>query len=85
MSRGIGFELAASLFEDGQSWVREDLRNEYGERRFVAYGLIDGRLFVCVYTDRRIGKRMVRWIISLRRGNRRELEEYEDSNSPRTS
>ncbi|MBR9973569.1 BrnT family toxin [Magnetospirillum sp. J10] len=32
--------------------MAEDDRKEYGERRQVAYGLIRGRLFVCVFTDR---------------------------------
>ena len=49
-----------------------DRRTEYGEQRFVAYGLIEGRLFACVWTPR--GD--VRRIISLRKANRREIRAY---------
>jgi uncharacterized DUF497 family protein len=42
----------------------------YGERREVAFGLINDRLFVCVYTDRQAERR----VISLRKANRREMK-----------
>lgn len=71
-SRGISFE-AAEQFEWDTALVAEDLRKEYGERRFLALGLIEGRLHAMVYTPR-AGKVHV---ISLRKANRREVRRYE--------
>ncbi|MEO5375969.1 MAG: BrnT family toxin [Alphaproteobacteria bacterium] len=69
--RGLSLALAPYVF-DGLAHVTSDDRKDYGEPRQVAYGLIEGRLFVCVFTDR--GK--VRRIISLRKANSREIEAY---------
>ena len=44
----------------------------YGEVRNVGFGLINGRLFACVYADREAERR----VISLRKANRREVERY---------
>jgi len=68
---GISLVRAAELFEQPFREI-EDLRAEYGERRFIAYGLIEARVFVCVYVWR--GKR--RRIVSLRKANRREIDAY---------
>ena len=69
---GIGFE-AVERFDWSEAQVREDTRGGYGERRFVATGLIGGRLHVVVYTER-IGAYR---IISLRKANPRERKRYE--------
>jgi uncharacterized DUF497 family protein len=65
--RGVSFVRVIELFQ-GVTIKRPDDRKSYGEARFIAYGHIDGRLHVCVYTDR--GD--VRRIISLRKANARE-------------
>ncbi|WP_207460869.1 BrnT family toxin [Azospirillum sp. SYSU D00513] len=70
-TRGLSLALAELLF-NGTERIAEDDRFQYGETRMVARGLIDGRLFVCVYTDRDD----VRRIISLRKANRREQDAY---------
>jgi len=70
--RGLSLALAPLVFED-LVHIADDDRRDYGERRQVAYGRIDGRLFVCVFTDR--GE--VRRIISLRRANSRERRAYD--------
>ena len=44
----------------------------YGERRRIAYGLVEGRLFVCVYTMR--GD--THWIISVRPASRQERKRW---------
>ncbi len=73
---GLTFEIAALLFRSAV--VEEpDGRHDYGERRVRAYGTINGRLIVCVYTDRRISERAVRWIISLRKANKREIRKFD--------
>ena len=69
--RGLGFERARELLE-GNPIVVEDSRREYSEQRLIAYGMIEDRLHVCVFTMR---GRVFR-IISLRRANRREIDAH---------
>jgi len=49
-----------------------DTRHAYGEERFRAYGLIDGRLCALAYTIRGTTLRA----ISLRKANSREVNRY---------
>jgi uncharacterized protein len=49
--RGIGFDHARKLLS-GPHAVRADTRRDYGGHRFISYGLIRGRMYVCVYTLR---------------------------------
>jgi uncharacterized protein (DUF4415 family) len=48
---------------DGFDWAtavtREDTRGDYGERRFLSTGLIEGRLHVCIWTVRAEGMRLI--------------------------
>ncbi|HEY0836363.1 MAG TPA: BrnT family toxin [Azospirillum sp.] len=69
----VPFELAEYVFAD-LVMETEDLRRDDGEPRIQAYGRIAGRLFQCVYTWRDDGR--TRWIISLRKANRREVRRY---------
>lgn len=50
----------------------EDVRHDYGEVRMIGYAFIETRLHCVVFTDR--GKE--RRIISLRKANRREVQNY---------
>ncbi len=70
---GISLAFAALLFEEDYKEM-PDNRQDYGERRMIASGFIEGRLFVCVYTWR--GRR--RRIISLRKANGRERDAYRE-------
>jgi uncharacterized protein len=70
--RGLSFELVEE-FEWDSALVVEDSRRDYGERRFQALGLIEGRLHALVFTPR-AGRVHV---ISLRKANRREVRHYE--------
>jgi len=70
--RGISFERAVA-FEWNRALIVEDTRKDYGERRFQALGLIDGRLHVLVFTPR-AGRTHV---ISFRKANGREVRRYE--------
>jgi uncharacterized DUF497 family protein len=74
---GLGFELAALLFR-APVLEEDDERQDYGERRVRSYGKVNDRLIVCVYNDRRIDGRPVRWIISLRKANQREMRKFDD-------
>ncbi len=74
--RKHGVSLAeAEEFEWDDALVREDMRREYGERRMIALGYIDVRLYCMVYTDRNDERR----IISLRRANSREVNLYAET------
>lgn len=74
---GFPLEFAELLFED--TFVEEaDVRQKYGETRFIATGPIAAfgdRIFVVVYTWRE----NVRRIISFRKANDREVRKYQAS------
>ena len=72
--RGFDFAFVARVFLDPRRLVREDTRYSYGESRYQLMGKVEGRLFVVIYTRRRDVVR----IISGRKGNQREVKEYED-------
>jgi uncharacterized DUF497 family protein len=63
---------AADDFDWDSAIVREDIRRDYGEQRFIAYGRIGSRLHVLVFTPRS----GMRHIISLRKANEREIRRY---------
>ena len=69
--RGFDFGFAARIFE-GDIIEYEDQRRDFGERRYVATGAVDGAVFTIVYTWRN-GRRR---IISARRASRRERDAY---------
>jgi uncharacterized DUF497 family protein len=69
---GIDFNDAHELFE-GDKLVIHDDRQDYGEKRMIAVGRINGRLMVGVYTQRTETLR----IISVRKANDREKERFE--------
>jgi uncharacterized protein len=68
----VPFELAAEFAWDG-ALIVEDLRKDYGERRFQALGLIGDRLHMMVFTPRANKAH----VISLRKANKREVKRYE--------
>lgn len=57
------------------SWV--DHRKNYGEERRVALALINKRLYCIVYVELKMSLR----IISLRKANIREVQQYEKENN----
>ena len=65
--RGLDFEDALSVFE-GTTVEIEDTRKDYGERRIICYGLLEGRMVVVGYTPRGA----VRHVFSMRKANDRE-------------
>lgn len=69
--RGLSFLLTID-FEWDSALIAEDVRQEYGERRFQALGLIHGRLHMLVFTPRDAAIH----VISLRRANDRERSRY---------
>ncbi|MCY4307239.1 MAG: BrnT family toxin [Rhodobacteraceae bacterium] len=73
--RGFDFDYAKRVFDDLQRFVKPDTRIDYGEDRFLAYGMIEGRVYVVVYTMRGSIYR----IISARKAKPREVREYDDN------
>jgi len=65
--RGLPFELAFFVLRN-LIFEFEDLRKDYGEARWVAFGTIGERLCCCVYTRRGDAIR----VISLRKASKRE-------------
>jgi uncharacterized DUF497 family protein len=68
---GVSLALAAELDLD-TAVVVEDDRQDYGEVRFNAYGLIDGDLFALTFTLRGSNVRA----ISLRRARQKEVRQW---------
>jgi uncharacterized DUF497 family protein len=60
-------------FDQASLQTFEDLRFDYGERRFITYGYLDGVLCTYCWTPRASRTR----IISLRKANDRERKIYE--------
>ena len=67
LHRGLDFEDAALVFQ-GLTVEIEDERKDYGERRMICFGLLQGRLVVVGYTPRGA----VRHVFSMRKANDRE-------------
>jgi uncharacterized DUF497 family protein len=67
---GVSLALAEVLFSGSHISMRDDGFDD-GEVREVAFGLVNDRLFVCVYAKRRV--------ISRRKANKREVERYGES------
>ena len=68
---GVSLALAEILFAGPHTTTTDD-RFDYGEVRQIAFGVIGGRFFVCVYVDRMAERR----VISLRKANKREVKRY---------
>jgi len=81
VERGIAFAAAAEVFK-GDYLEREDLRRDYGERRFIVTGEVQGVYVSVVWTPRGRRRRIVStWPASMR--ERREYREYSDSSEQR--
>ena len=71
--RGFDFAYVAHAFLAEDRIVGVDRRWDHGEDRFQLLGVVEGRVFVVIYTMRGPAIR----IISTRKANRREVREYE--------
>lgn len=65
--------LVIEDFEWNRAFIFEDVRKKYSEKREVAFAPIRGRLYCVVFTAR---SKTIR-IISLRKANHREVQQYE--------
>ncbi len=73
----VSLAFGAKILADINRLDILDTRFGYDEDRFVSYGMVDGRIWVCVFTSRDDVDR----IISVRKANGREIYRYE--NTPR--
>jgi uncharacterized DUF497 family protein len=71
--RGLDFEDAAKVFA-GPQLTLSDERRDYGEIRYLTYGLLDDRMVAVVWTLRGEDRR----IISMRKCNDREQALYKN-------
>ena len=69
--RGLDFARASEVFA-GPTLTAEDTRFEYGEQRFITFGLLSCRMIILVWTQCGNARR----IISMRYANEREKERY---------
>lgn len=70
---GLSFHDAEAVFL-GPHTTFEDERFDYGEKRFITLGYLEGRLVVIAHTPRGGNER----IISMRKANSREKRRYEE-------
>ena len=71
VERGLDFDRAPDVFS-GLTLEAEDTRHDYGERRILCVGHLDGRMVMIAYTTRGAA----RHIISMRKCNAREIRRY---------
>jgi uncharacterized protein len=69
---GIDFSMAASIWQ-GPVLEAVDVRRDYGETRYRAWGEAEGRLLAIAYTWRGNNRRL----ITARRANQREKRTFE--------
>lgn len=77
--RGLPFMLVEQM-EWSSTLIKEDVRKNYGERRYLALGMIGDRLHAVVFTPRADKVH----VISLRKANQREVKDYEQETKPGT-
>jgi uncharacterized protein len=70
---GIDFLDAKEIWQGEVLEVPSEQR-EHGEQRYIAYGLLEGRIIAVVFTWRREARRL----ISARRARRHERQDYQD-------
>ena len=68
---GLDFVGCEAIW-DNFTITREDVRQAYGEKRLVTFGLLGGTVAVLVHTERRTGSH----IISLRKAVKHETRYY---------
>jgi uncharacterized DUF497 family protein len=70
--RGLDLAEAAELLV-GECFTEVDDRFDYGEQRWISYGLLRGDVVACVWVDQEDDR--VR-IVTMRKANRNEQERY---------
>jgi hypothetical protein len=76
-NRGLDFNDAKQVFA-GTKFTFEDTRQDYGERRFVTVGYLNGRRVIVGWTPRFKDGAPVWHVFSMRRANEREIRRFEE-------
>ena len=71
----VSLSFGAQVLKDTNRLDVLDVRFDYTEERFISYGMVDGRIWVCVFTQRGNTSR----IINVRKANDRETERYKST------
>ena len=71
LKHGVSLVLGAEVLMNRIGQI-DDGRRDYGEARFNAFGLVNGRLFVCTYTMRGPTYRL----ISVRKASKQEQRRW---------
>lgn len=69
---GVSLALGAEVLADTNLIEEEDRSVNYGEARFIAFGMVQGVVYGMIYTERADHVR----IISVRRATPRETDRY---------
>ena len=72
---GVSLSFGAMVLDDPHRLDILDVRFDYAEERYVSYGKVDGRIWVCVFTERDSVPRL----ISVRKANDRETRRYDET------
>jgi len=70
---GVRFKSATAVFADKNRLTAIDDRKDYKEERYTTLGIIEGRLYVVIYTTTSEAIR----IISARKANKKERKRYD--------
>jgi uncharacterized protein len=71
----VSLAFGAQVLADTNRLDVLDVRFDYDEERFVCYGRVDKRIWVCIFTPRGNTCR----IISVRKANDRETQRYHNT------
>lgn len=69
--RGLSFDMVADIDWKG-AVIIEDIRKDYGERRFRVFGYVSDRMYVAIITPRNEAVH----VVSFRKANAREVKEH---------
>jgi len=70
----IDFNEAKNVFNDTKRTISEDNRFDYGEKHWITIGIVTNVFLTVIYTIRDAIR-----IISARRSNRKERQEYDNN------
>jgi uncharacterized DUF497 family protein len=71
----VSLAFGAKILADTDRVDILDVRFAYAEERYITYGMVAGRVWVCVFTQRESVYR----IISVRKANNRETRRYHET------
>ena len=77
LEHGIDFVEAVTVFDDSNVSIIPDVRKDYGEERYNAYGISNGRRMRVCFTMR--GENIIR-VISMFKVHQKEWNRHYDNN-----